>query len=332
MNKQETLILKGVAILFMVFGHLFYRDDLISLCQCLVWIGDKPLAQLLCRVTGPIFFFLFFSGYGLYYKRTGIDKNRYRRVLKLLESYWIILTLFLIVGHLMHPTRYPGGIVVILQNYTGYHTTYNQECWFLLPFAILSLCSRFVLRIFDFLKSFYVLSLLFIVNFLTSFIISRYGSSMLFDTMYLYQPFLVIHFLFPFCMGAASAKEGWIDKARSYFSVHQTLTALVLGCAIFIRDCFDTSIIQTEFVFVFVVLFLSMKRAQFIDKALSLLGDYSMYIWMIHTWFCYYLFKDFIYSFKYPMLIFFTTMILSLVVAWGVKSIQKNIMFLLKKE
>lgn len=37
MNKQETLILKGVAILFMVFGHLFYRDDLISLCQNLVY-------------------------------------------------------------------------------------------------------------------------------------------------------------------------------------------------------------------------------------------------------------------------------------------------------
>lgn len=325
MNRNETLILKGVAILFMVFGHLFYRDDLIMLCQNLVWIGDKPLSQLLCRMMGPIFFFLFFSGYGLYYKRVGIDQNRYRRVMKLFVSYWIILTLFLMVGHFMSPSRYPGGIVDIIQNYTGYHTTYNEECWFLLPFAILSFCSRFILRIFDFFKSIYVLCILFFVNFVTSFVISRYGSSMLFDTMYIYIPFLVIHFLFPFCAGAASAKEGWIDKFRGNLSAHQILTAFSLCCVMFIRCCFDTSIIQTEFVFVFAILFLSMKRAQFVDATLSLLGDHSMNIWMIHTWFCYYLFKDFIYGFKYPLLIVFATLGLSLVVSLGVKIVQKNI-------
>lgn len=41
------------------------------------------------------------------------------------------------------------------------------------------------------------------------------------------------------------------------------------------------------------------------------LGKHSMNMWMIHTWFCYYLFKPFIYGFKYPIVIFLVLIILS---------------------
>lgn len=36
-----------------------------------------------------------------------------------------------------------------------------------------------------------------------------------------------------------------------------------------------------------------------------------MNMWMIHSWFCYYLFHGFIYSFSYPLLIFMVLTILS---------------------
>lgn len=34
------------------------------------------------------------------------------------------------------------------------------------------------------------------------------------------------------------------------------------------------------------------------------IGKRSMGMWMIHTWFCYYLFRDEIYGLKYPVVIF----------------------------
>lgn len=34
-------------------------------------------------------------------------------------------------------------------------------------------------------------------------------------------------------------------------------------------------------------------------------------MWMIHSWFCYYLFHDFIYSFSYPILIFMALIVIS---------------------
>ena len=36
-------------------------------------------------------------------------------------------------------------------------------------------------------------------------------------------------------------------------------------------------------------------------------------MWMIHCWLCYYLFHDFIYGFKYPVIIFTVLVIISVV-------------------
>lgn len=46
-------------------------------------------------------------------------------------------------------------------------------------------------------------------------------------------------------------------------------------------------------------------------KTLTALGDHSMNMWMIHTWFCYYLFHSFIYSLTYPIAIFIVLTVIS---------------------
>lgn len=40
-----------------------------------------------------------------------------------------------------------------------------------------------------------------------------------------------------------------------------------------------------------------------------------MNMWFIHTCICYYLFKDFIYGFKYPIIIYTVVVVLSLLCA-----------------
>lgn len=56
--------------------------------------------------------------------------------------------------------------------------------------------------------------------------------------------------------------------------------------------------------FLFIVLVLMMKRGAMTDKILAHLGKYSMEMWLIHTWFCYYLFRGFFYGLHYPLLIY----------------------------
>lgn len=65
MSKQESLMMKGVAILLMVFLHLFkinYADLYCSLFN----IGGTPLPAFIARMANPVPFFLILSGYGLY--------------------------------------------------------------------------------------------------------------------------------------------------------------------------------------------------------------------------------------------------------------------------
>lgn len=62
---------------------------------------------------------------------------------------------------------------------------------------------------------------------------------------------------------------------------------------------------------------------------LGQLGDKSMDMWMIHTWFSSYLFHDFIYGFRYPVLIFVVLAIVSYlsatVVEWLIRPVERLI-------
>ncbi len=45
------------------------------------------------------------------------------------------------------------------------------------------------------------------------------------------------------------------------------------------------------------------------------IGKFSTSVWLIHTWFCYYLFHDFIYGFHYPILMLAVEFAVSII--WG---------------
>lgn len=60
MTKQQTIILKGIAILMMMFLHLFNKMGVgyEGLCRPLIYIGDEPLVHLLTNACNPVPFFL----------------------------------------------------------------------------------------------------------------------------------------------------------------------------------------------------------------------------------------------------------------------------------
>lgn len=66
MSKEYTGYLKGIAILLMVYLHLFNDADNVRSLGYLISIVDKPLVYYLSRLCNPVPFFLILSGYGLY--------------------------------------------------------------------------------------------------------------------------------------------------------------------------------------------------------------------------------------------------------------------------
>lgn len=68
-SKETSLSLKGMALFFMVFLHLFNQERLIKDCFNLFDVQGVPLVNFIARGCSPVGLYLFVSGYGLYYLR-----------------------------------------------------------------------------------------------------------------------------------------------------------------------------------------------------------------------------------------------------------------------
>lgn len=153
MSKDDTATLKGIAILMMLFLHLFAKQGTIGLYTPLITINGVPFAAIFARACNPVPFFLVCSGYGLAYvyhhRRLGL-RSQGRRLLKLYLNYWLILAIFVTIGSFVKPDRFPGSIGTFIENFTGWNTDgYDHPAWFLLPYAILSLTSPWIFRAMD---------------------------------------------------------------------------------------------------------------------------------------------------------------------------------------
>lgn len=322
MTKQESLILKGIAILFMIYGHLFgFHANF----QDILYIGDEPIAHYLSRAMGPVSFYLILGGYGMHYVWTKGDAHRYSRVLKLFIHFWIILIVFVSIGHFINPDRYPGSVLNFIGNFTSWRTTYNSEWWFLFPYVTLSLASPLVFRFFSKFKTLPLFVGMTFLGLCTSYIISRHGS-FLYPRLWLYNPFLFLHLMPAFMFGALMQREQVVEKVKDYVRVRAIKNYVVWGVLLVlvaIRCCFDTGAFHGYYTIVFIILVAVGRRWHFVDDALTFLGRHSMNMWLIHSWFCYHLFSKFTYSLKYTLLIFLFVVLSSLLCSIIVDYIAK---------
>lgn len=314
MTKQQSQIMKGVAILMMIFYHLFNRPHNVALCHNLVFVDGTPLVSILSQVTNPVAFFLILGGYGLYKVYEKGDKHRWSRLLKLYIHYWAILLIFLAIGHFIVPTKYPGSVVALLKNVTGFETTYNGEMWFLFPYVVLSALSPFIFRIMAKFRAITIIVITLFIHLCTSYSISRYGPSFWYHNYWAYNLLLVFHLLFSFTLGAIAARSRFFEQLKARTDSYGGVKSIIAwgGIAILVLI---SCVFRYNFFYAFGIItcLLLVRMPRWIQTILGKLGDQSMNMWMIHSWFCYYLFRDFIYSFSYPLLIFVVLTVISYV-------------------
>lgn len=82
----------------------------------------------------------------------------------------------------------------------------------------------------------------------------------------------------------------------------------------------DPYISLTIVILVPIVIKKIIKRAVFFP----FLGEHSINIYLVHTFIYYYFFSDFIYSFKYPALIFLVLLILTLCISIALEELKKR--------
>lgn len=298
--KNDTQILKGVSILLMLFYHLFFMEEYVSLCTSLFVIDGFPLVYYLSRGANPVSFFLILGGYGMYIVTETGDKHRYSRILKLLIHYWVITLCFLSLGCILQPDLYPGSLRSILENFSTYRTTYNVAIWFLLPYILISLMAKWIFGLTKKYSAIMILGIFFLINILMSFLSKRYETLLLQDPFYcLIIPIRTLRLMFAFVLGGMAAREGYFKQLRFFSRPWKAWICIIL---LFSTRCLlTTSMFNDFYAFAIIYLFLQTKRYSIVDQFLAFMGKHSMNIWMIHNWIFISFFTSFIYGFKFPI-------------------------------
>lgn len=326
-SKENSLLLKGFALLLMVVLHLFMNEGTMKEAFCLCSIQNIPLATWLTRGCSPVGYFLFVSGYGLYYKHL-TNSIGGGKIIRLYKLYWLSLVIFLPLAIWIDPDSYPGNWIHCLGSITAFRTYWNGEIWFLFPYVLLFITSKYVFRLLDICGSIRTMFISYVLGLCSMYLVSRYYTKYFCSHYAVYHVVLYFNCLFMFVMGALfckCSKREFKGLPAKILSLPQRVL-YTLFVMIFLSECIInfapyTCLCQLALI----LLFLRINWIGIIKRSLKLFGHYSTVVWFVHTWICYYCFKDIIYNLHYPLLMLVVTMISSLAVGYIIIKLDAKI-------
>lgn len=324
MNKCISTQIKGVAILMMIWLHCFsstqggvYYDFLI--------FGEQ-FSHFLTRATNPVEFFIILSGYGLYCLFQSKHKiDVWKRALHLYCLFLISFIIFVSIGCLIKPNIYPGGIIEFIQNITTWHTTYNHTWWFLFPYLVTLLLSNWIFR-FLHKNSIITVSIAAIIYITCYFISWMQYHNYISISFWCHQFIKTLDFFLPFIIGACIAKYNIIERINARIGQKKFIFIIALVILLILRLSTDFDFgIQLLYAIVFIIIYALIPQNRYISIFLEHMGKHSATMWFTHAFFIWYLFNDYFYALRYPILIFWATIGASYSIALPIDALYRKL-------
>lgn len=312
MSREESKMMQGVAILIMIFFHLFNPHD-----------STQYTGSVLGRIaTGhnPVPFFVLLSGYGLYKLNTrNGGRTSFSRCYKLYLRYWYVLSFFLFFSYCLGNHRYDLSPTTFISNYLGLISTYYLPSWFILPYCMLVVLYPYIFRILDKLPP--------IQSLILAYAIYLFSASLTRLPLFQGNIFQVFYILFPFCLGALMAKTNFVEKTYKWLNQYPVFLSWgILFSAVIIRYFFISGAFQSFYAATVITSFVAiLRRQKMCNTILTYLGKASFYMWMIHAWICWYLFREEVYSLRNPLLIYLSVVITSYILSVAFSKLYKMV-------
>lgn len=338
-SLRQTNIAKGVATLLLLFHHLFLNlstrstpREIISLFN----IGNVSIEEVFASYAKVcVSIFVILSAYGLYKSSASkITNNHYikssalfvkNHLLKLMFSFWLIYIIFaglgFFVGH--NPIAALGDkpLVSFFADFTGFAyylstETLNPTWWFMGLIIVLYVLFPLLKKSLD---KFYVLLL--VITFLITFI--PFNNTKISYNFVLY--------LWAFVLGMLIAKFNLFER---FYSIITRQYQRVIISTICMLVCFIARYLLGEngryadpyfAISIIVFCYFTLSKIPFLSGFLNQLGVYSGDIFMFHTFIYAIYFGDFIYSFKYPIIIYVVLLVICMAIAFVLDMIKKHL-------
>lgn len=339
-TKKDTNYIKGIAICFMLYHHLFAFPERVLSGEYLsiFYVNGTGLSLLLGAfgcVCMPMLTFL--SGYGLYRSSlSGEDASSLisRHLLNLYKTFWKVffVCLPIIIVKAVKAGSFKGSELVY--NFLGLSFSYNAEWWFLLPFAVLLILFP-ALKRFTERKNANIFADLFILVLVNAVFLYIIPPLMELDTLsalketVFYARARELMELFPaYATGVIFARYNVLSRLKARFAgkPRWCIAALAVMVAVFFVRPHNNKtygFANATAMIVALTVLLPTKPMQLLSRVFEELGKESAMMWLTHTFFCYYWLQELVYAPKHAPLIFLWLLALSYGAAKLIKLIYK---------
>ncbi|MEH7158381.1 acyltransferase family protein [Neobacillus drentensis] len=353
-SRDMTAIAKGLAIVLMVYHHLFAFPSRISSVDYkpLMMVDNIPLDMLIGEFGKLcVAIFLFLSGLGLY--KSFQSKHHFnfhqalKRVFNFFLLYWIIFFIFIPIGlkYFDDTIRYSWNSKQFFYNLFALIHTYNGEWWFISVYIELVLLFPLLVKMIE-KGPIFVSYLSFICLFLAAFFVHVDD---FFPKLELVQIAInhlstLLTWQIMFVTGIYFSKYSIFEKMNAFFSkIHLNykivFLALLVLCFYFRQDLYPF-VIKTrgpeiagiynysDFIVAPIAIFSFVKLVQnitFLEWLFGKLGKHSTTIWLTHTFFIYYYFQEMSFAPYYSTLIVIWVFILTILVSIGINFLNHMI-------
>lgn len=353
-SKEDTKAVKGIAIIFMLYHHLFaFPERAGSAWSSFFYVSGEPIAYLIGnfgRICVAIFMFM--AGYGMWLACdeqndiTGVIK---RRIKNLYFTYWKVFLIFIPLCLIACGSQMPKDILILLKNFFGIRITYVGEWWFIQAYVLLLIIFPFIWILFRkkeghrFWMEAAIVCMIWVVSYwvIPAVSIGEESCLRLVAVSDFTEPVMAaIQQLPSFLAGCFCAKYDMLTTMRRKFATNYLYSIGAVGVLLIVFLMRNSLGISWDFVFAPVVvsacdIILHTKGLTLLRWILTKIGNESTVIWLTHTIYCYKLIPKVIYAPKYSLFIAIGLLLLcyltSVLGKWIYKWIAKLWVFVCKK-
>lgn len=343
LTKNDSFAIKGLAIILMIFHHLYCTADRFEGFT----VDFTPFSQTFVVNVSFLFkvcvsIFAFITGYGLLksiagqkFSRKNIAKWNVTRLIKTMSGFWFIYVIAFIVTMLINRLPYEtyfakkpyAGVFYFVNDFLGLANLFNTPTlngtWWYMSAAIVFIL--IIPLIYALSKKVGYLPIIMLITALPRLLKTGYPGGTNIYT-----------FILPVVFGMVFADYDLFNKIEKMLPKNKVISYIIsfvlfgglIGVGYIIMLKYNRTVawelnygvVPLAFICFFRFCII---RIPILSKLLEFLGKHSMTIFLTHTFIRLTYLRDFIYSFKHFMLIFVVLFALSLVLALVLDFIKK---------
>ena len=313
-SREDTKLMKGVAILLMLMHHLWAFPERIAggeLWHVLNICGESSLTYFGSFGKICVSFFFFLGGYGVYLTTCSKKYDLIAKIKGLYLAYWKVFVLFIPLAFLLcanQPTYCDEAEICTryaefsnqecFNNFLGFSTSYNSEWWFLHSYLCVLILYPLIDRIVRRRSTLFNVTAIVLFAICITDVFPALGELEVLGTLkdnYLYRTFFLLSAPYGVCfwMGAVFAKDNLLiqirDRLRSNHLLNPLLDIFFVGVIVQMRSRLTGQIVDIVYI-PFLIIFLMdfLRHLRPIRAIFIRIGKESTSMWLIHPFFCYY--------------------------------------------